>query len=404
MNVRRAIVSVMAASALVVLPIGHVPDASPSATVGPSLRAVRAADAFLDAYLTADGRVIRRDQGSDTVSEGQAYAMVLAVAIGDEARFRLAWTWTTSHLQRPDGLLAWRWQQGRVVDPGAASDADLLTAWALGLAGARFTDAGLTRDAKRMAHSVVMLETIDVHPGRILVAGPWATTASQPPVNPSYFVTPAMSQLWWITADAAWAGIATSARRALTTGTANAPHLPADWTTVDGSAAAAPNGTGERFSYDAARVIVQQAVDCDPAGRAIAVRSWPFFAALAEDRIGAVYALDGTRVGTDRHPITLVAAAAAAHAAGDESAARLLDEASALDATHPTYYGSAWIALGRIWLDTPLLGGCGRAMPHRAADQSGVDRSGVDGQAVTGTEDSTQPSSVGLVSKLVISA
>jgi len=42
-----------------------------------------------------------------------------------------------------------------------------------------------------------------------------------------------------------------------------------------------------------------------------------------------------------------VAAAAAAHAAGDQAARdRLLAAAQALDAEQPTYYGSAWVALG----------------------------------------------------------
>src|SRR5205085_11239489 len=42
---------------------------------------------FLDGYVGADGRVSRPDQGGDTVSEGQAYAMVLAVAANDPTRF-----------------------------------------------------------------------------------------------------------------------------------------------------------------------------------------------------------------------------------------------------------------------------------------------------------------------------
>ncbi|MCU1368017.1 MAG: hypothetical protein JWN39_3656, partial [Ilumatobacteraceae bacterium] len=37
---------------------------------------------------------------------------------------------------------------------------------------------------------------------------------------------------------------------------------------------------------------------------------------------------------------------------------QLLDDASALDAAHPTYYGSAWVAIARVLLDTRLLGSC----------------------------------------------
>ena len=49
-----------------------------------------ATERFLDAYVDPDGRVVRRDQGGDTVSEGQAYALLLATAVGDEATVDLS--------------------------------------------------------------------------------------------------------------------------------------------------------------------------------------------------------------------------------------------------------------------------------------------------------------------------
>jgi endoglucanase len=92
----------------------------------------------------------------------------------------------------------------------------------------------------------------------------------------------------------------------------------------------------------------------------MAAASWPFFASLVTDDIVASYSMGGAAMGSERHPMTLVAAAASAHAAGDEHAAGLLlDAARDLDDEHPTYYGAAWIALGRILLDTRRLGGCG---------------------------------------------
>ena len=52
----------------------------------------------------------------------------------------------------------------------------------------------------------------------------------------------------------------------------------------------------------------------------------------------------------------LVAAAGAAEAAGKEAdKQKLLDAAEALDQRAPTYYGAAWVALGRIMLDTDAL-------------------------------------------------
>jgi hypothetical protein len=72
-------------------------------------------------------------------------------------------------------------------------------------------------------------------------------------------------------------------------------------------------------------------------------------------------ALDGSPAGGSRSPVALVAAAAAAKAAGDRGATgRLLSAADALDARTPTYYGAAWAALGRLLLTTKRLQPCGR--------------------------------------------
>src|SRR5829696_2716921 len=56
-----------------------------------------AAAAFFRAYVAADGRVSRPDQRNDTVSEGQAYALLLAAATGDDAKFDRVWEWTREH-------------------------------------------------------------------------------------------------------------------------------------------------------------------------------------------------------------------------------------------------------------------------------------------------------------------
>ncbi len=73
----------------------------------------------------------------------------------------------------------------------------------------------------------------------------------------------------------------------------------------------------------------------------------------------ATYGLDGTPHGKQSHPASYVAAAAAAKAAGDDEAAeQLLDRAQQADSSQPTYYGSAWVALGRAMLTSSALGSC----------------------------------------------
>lgn len=326
------------------------------------LEVVRAVDAgrrFLDTYVDADGRVVRHDQDGDTVSEGQAYALTIAAAIGDEATFRAVWDWTRRELEREDGLFAWRWADGAVVDGEPAADADLLIAGALSLAADRFGDRSLAADSRAVGDAILVRETVTVGDRRVLVAGPWAVDAGV--VNPSYAIIPVMSRLWQ-DGSTAWEDVAASSRLTIDELTREAPHLAPDWAAVtsgpDGQLRVTPLGRPPRSGWDAVRVPVQLATDCDPAGRRLAARSWPFH--LSRDvAAAAVHELDGTVVDPSTHAAAIVGAAGAASASGaDESVAVLLERAAAHDAEHPSYYGAAWVALGRLWLTTPLLGGC----------------------------------------------
>lgn len=333
----------------------------PTKAADPGAAAVNAGRAFLDRYVDGAGRVVRLDQGRDTVSEGQAYALLIAVALEDRDDFARIWSWTASNLQRPDGLLAWRWADGRVVDQMPAADADLAAASALALAGARFSNSSYLAEARRIAGAIVGAETAPIGGTTTLTPGPWA--GANGPLNVSYFMVNAMSRLLWATGDRTWTTIASSARRIVDQLTVGGVHLPPDWSAVaaNGSVVptASPDGRSPRFGYEATRVLVQLAVDCQPAGRDVAARAWPFFDRIQPGDIRAEYTLTGDPLVDHGHPLTLVAAAASADAAGAHADADvLLDTATALDARYPTYYGAAWIALGRLWLDTGRLGGC----------------------------------------------
>lgn len=333
--------------------------------------ALTAADRFLDRYLQPSGRISRLDQGGDTVSEGQAYGMLLALALGDETRFRHIWDWTDDHLQRADGLFAWRWNDGAIADYHAATDADLLIAAALALASRRFADSELRTEAERVSDGILAHETARYGTMRVLLAGTWAERWRM--VNASYLVTPAMSILYEVIPEWRWGTVAWTSRLLLSDMMDTAPHLPPDWAVVDASgvnprAVPSPDGTSARYSYDAGRVIVQVAVDCREAGQRLARSAWPFLENEVEaGSLVMPYTLDGRPIADERHPLAYVAAAAAALTSGERSRAdELLGTAEDVDAASPTYFGSAWVALGRVWLDTGLLGGCRPGSPSRA--------------------------------------
>ncbi|MCU4186282.1 hypothetical protein K6U06_18090 [Acidiferrimicrobium sp. IK] len=311
--------------------------------------------AFLAGYEQPDGRVVRRDQGGDTVSEGQAYAMLVAAAIGDRARFAAAWTWASAHLLEPDGLLAWHWQDGVVTGAEPAADADVGAAAGLVSASIRWRDPSYLAAARRLAAAVVAHETVPTATGPVLAAGPWATT--QPPrVDPSY-LSPEELGVLAAALGGPWPALAASADRQLQALTAGGT-LPSDWAVVGSDGAvhpASPPGTPSapvRYGFDAARAPIWLAGACLPAYRAAAAGLLP-----ALRRGGGQLELDlgGKPSPGLPSPVGTLALAAATAASGDQPAAAALEaKAAAADRAHPTYYGAAWLALTTLTLDHRL--------------------------------------------------
>lgn len=330
---------------------------------GPSVRsqAEAAAERFLDTYVEADGRVVRRDQGGDTVSEGQGYAMLLAVATDDSERFELTWRWTEDNLLQDDGLLAFRWADGAVVDANAATDAELDVIRALVVAASRFDRADYRGDAERLALAVERDLVVDTGSHQVLLPGSWADDTTDGIVlNPSYYAPRSFRLLERLRPGGPWPSV-TETARAFVAELTRARRLPPDWARLEHGElrpVAEPGGDrGEgRYSYDAVRLPVRYAESCRSQDRDLAAALWPVIERLPA---ASVRELDGSDVTGERHASALVGAAAAAAASGQrERSTELLAEATALDDQRPTYYGSAWIALGRVLLDTDLLGAC----------------------------------------------
>lgn len=328
-------------------------------------RAVAAGRSFLDRYLDPDGRVVRRDQGGDSVSEGQAYAMLIAAAVDDRPRFERAWRWTRVHLQRPDGVLSFLWRDGRVEDPQPASDADLDAARALLLAADRFGVDRYRRDGLRLATGIVQRETASSDAGLLLLAGPWADYGSRLVVNPSYFAPRTYAVLARATGDGRWRRLAASSRAVVSKLQSGGTQLPPNWAIVgDDSgirASGPPSDEGEapKYGFDAARLPLRYAESCDARDRRSAAAVWRVLKLRGIDELSTRHDLDGERDESGVHPVGLVGAAAAASAAGEAAtSALLLSRADALDRRAPTYYGAALVALGRLALTTDRLGDC----------------------------------------------
>ena len=322
---------------------------SPSATV--------ASARFLARYVTSDGRVIRRDQGGDIVSEGQAYGMLIAEIADKPALVRTIWSWTAGHLMRSDGLFAWHATgAGQIEDPQSATDADILIAYAL------LRYAGPDQDAlhgtgRRVAQAVLANESVDLPDGApLLVAGPWAKAKSPPVVDPSYLMPSVYDALARLTGDGRWRSARVAAVRLIAGLTISGRRLPPDWAQLSGDRLvpipAPSGGAGVQYGLDAARVPIWFATACDASGRTLAGNWWRYQLASHGRSGQSALTIDGATIDSQISPVTLVAAAAAATAAGDESAARQLRlEAESLALRSPTYYGDAWTALAPALLD-----------------------------------------------------
>jgi endoglucanase len=325
----------------------------PATAVSPSTRA--AADRFLARYVTSDGRVIRHDQGGDIVSEGQAYAMLIAEVAQRPALVRTIWSWTAAHLGNSDGLFASHATgSGQIEDPHSATDADILIAFAL-LRYAGADQSTLRREGRRVAGAVLAQESVTLPDGAPLpVAGPWAKPAGM--VDPSYLMPSVFAALAGLTGDDRWNRAAAAAVAVVGELTYGGRLLPPDWARLVGSRLLPipkpGGGAGVQYGFDAARLPIWFATACSAGARHIA-RGWWLNVLSMEGRAGPqALSLRGAAINPAPSPLPLIAGSAGAAAADDEPAARALSSRATLLAREdPTYYGDAWVALGPALLE-----------------------------------------------------
>ena len=196
----------------------------------------------------------------------------------------------------------------------------------------------------------------------VLTAGPWAVTppiTHQPQLLLASLVPGRCARRPAIPAGRALAASSVSITSALMSPPA---RLPPDWARLEGTRPV-PIGspsdpqTAPQFGFDAVRTLVRMAEDPEPAGRQIAARAWPVFAGAKPDQparqphavrdarsaTSCIRSCSWPRPGQPTPPDSLPRATGCS------------TRPQALDRRSPTYYGAAWVALGRIMLTTNLL-------------------------------------------------
>lgn len=238
-------------AALLLLAAGCAPERrEPPPTLSPALWRDFAAR-FLDG-----GRVVDRDNGGISHSEGQGYGLLFAEAAGDHRGFERLWRWTRRHLQRDDGLLAWRWQPGQgVTDSNNASDGDILVAWALLRAAERWRDDDYRRQGLALV-TAIRTWLLREHGGALyLLPGRQGfDKAGGLVLNPSYYVFPALAAFAIVDPTGPWQQVIDDGLAMIAAGQVAPINLPPDWLLLGDSGLTPAPGFPPRFSWDAVRI------------------------------------------------------------------------------------------------------------------------------------------------------
>lgn len=231
--------------------------------LGGALKTPAAWQAYKARFVTDQGRVVDTGNNAISHSEGQGYAMLLAVAANDRAAFDRIWNWTRANLMvRDDQLIAWRWepkQRPAVADVNNASDGDILISWALGEAAEYWGDMSYRTAGRRIAvelsRKLVMFKT---KLGAILLPAVTGFHADDRPdgpvVNLSYYVFPAFARLSIVAPEVDWGGLTQTGLDLLDLARPTPATLPADWISLKDGTAHPADGFPPQFAYNAVRI------------------------------------------------------------------------------------------------------------------------------------------------------
>jgi endoglucanase len=227
---------------------------------------------YSTSFMDGQIRVIDRDSGDRTTSEGQAYAMFFTLVANDRARFDKLLRWTELNLAAgslAERLPAWLWGRSgdgewRVLDDNSASDADVWLAYLLFEAGAAWNEPRYTTIAQRLATRIADEEVVDVPGvGRMLLPAPRGFHGNgKYRLNVSYLPLQLFMGLGEWHRDGPWTQIA---EQIPTLVRASSPHgVATDWIEVTDTGTLTPSSHG---SYDAIRAYLWAGI-LDPDTRA----------------------------------------------------------------------------------------------------------------------------------------
>jgi endoglucanase len=238
-------------------------------------------------------KVIRPENGDDTVSEGIAYGMMIAVYMDDKALFDGLYTYWKAHLHSGTPLMTWCIPAGAnscSASGGTATDSDEDAAFAMLMASKQWPSGGYAATATTLINAVMSTDMA----GTYIKAG--SNYSATGITNPSYFAPAFYRAFATATSNATWNQIADNSYTLLNASLQGRTNglVPA-WCTGGSCNAPASNGATNDvyYQYDSHRTPWRIGLDYCWNGTAAAKtyldKVSGFFAGKASNGIGRVF-------------------------------------------------------------------------------------------------------------------
>lgn len=219
---------------------------------------------FANEFISADGRVIDRQNGNISHSEGQGYAMLLSVKANNRATFDRIYLWTVKNMQirHGDSLFAWRYGQNEsgdwtITDTNNATDGDVIIAYALLLAGDAWKDKKYVHDAQKIISDIRVKLSAHKNGLTYILPGEYGFNAEgKDALNPSYIILSAYKR--FKDADDAdfWAKAEHDGNKIINFCTGKYIDMPRDWISVSEDGLSDNKEKGVTFGFDAVRCLL----------------------------------------------------------------------------------------------------------------------------------------------------
>ena len=253
-------------------------------------------ESYKSRFMMPDGRIIDTGNGNVSHTEGQGFAMLLAVANNDRPAFDKLWQWTDKTLRnKENGLFYWRYNPvapNPVADKNDATDGDTLIAWALLRAQQQWHEKSYGSASDAITASLLKSTVVTFAGRQVMLPGAKGFYLNDHlNLNPSYFIFPAWQAFAARTHLTAWRKLQSDGQALLGKMAWGTSQLPSDWVALRADGRMEPaKEWPTRMSFDAIRIPLYVYDEVAPwfmTGGLLAVRDLTLGEAQAEPQISA---------------------------------------------------------------------------------------------------------------------